>query len=113
MPLPGMEALPLDAPVISLARFFVGGGDDHVEFQRELDKSRLEVMNATEPYKMADGWRCDAEPGKQEALVITGWAIAKAHGDSTAKASMLDPEYGSLEKLSDGCEVRHMVNMET
>jgi hypothetical protein len=61
---------------------------------------------------MVDGWRCDAEPGTQEALVFTGWKSKQAHEDFTAKA-LDDPEYVSVRDLCDGREVRHVRNMET
>jgi hypothetical protein len=112
MPLPGMESLPLDAPVMSLARFFVKGGDDHVEFQKVLDKSRAKIVDATRPYTVVDGWSCDAEPGKHEALVFTGWASTKDHEEITAEAVLLDPEYGTVRMLSDGFEVKIMSDME-
>lgn len=112
MPLLSMDHLPLDAPVISLARFFVKGGEDRVEFQRILDKSRPKIVERTKPFKMVDGWRCDAEEGTQEALVFSGWTSAKDHVEFTAKSIDADPEYGSVTVLCLKTEVRHMSNME-
>jgi hypothetical protein len=112
MPLSSMESLPLDAHVMSIARFFFGGGENHAEYQKVMDKHRHNIVEATQPQKMVDGWRCDAEPGTQEALVFTGWKSKQAHEDFTAKA-LDDPEYASVRDLCDGREVRHVRNMET
>ena len=112
MPLPGMESLPLDAHVMSMARIFFKGGEDHTEYQKMMDKHRHKIVDATEPHKVAGGWRSDAEPGMQEALVFTGWSSKQAHEDFTLKAKE-DPEYAKLGVLNDGMEVRHMRNMET
>ena len=106
-----MESLPLDAHVISIAKFFFKGGENVAEFQRVLDKSRARIAEGTKPYKVVDGWRCDAASGTHEALVFTGWQSKQAHDDFTSKA-MEDPEYAIARELCDGSESRHMTNME-
>jgi heme-degrading monooxygenase HmoA len=111
MPLPGMESLPLDAPVMCIARFFVKEGV-HDELQRVLDRHRHKIVEGSKPYKMIDGWRCDAKPGKEEAFVFSGWKSKQAHEEFTAKA-MEDPDYASAKDLCDGVEVKHVLNMET
>lgn len=112
MPLPSMESLPLDAQVMSIARFFFRGGENRAEYQKVMDKHRHKIVEATKPHKMVDGWRGDAEPGTLEALVFTGWKSKQAHEDFTVKA-LDDPEYASVRELCDRNEVRHMSNMET
>jgi hypothetical protein len=111
MPLPGMQSLPLDAHVISMAKFFFRGGENVAEFQRVMNISRSKIVEGAKPYKVVDGWRCDAEPGTHEALVFKGWKSKQAHENFTAKV-IEDPEYASVRDLCDGREVWHMRNME-
>ena len=112
MPLPSMESLPLDAQVMSLARFFIKSGEDHVVLEAVLKESLAKTVDVTKPYKVAKGWRCDVEQGKQEALVISGWAGGKAHEDPTCASILPDSYYENLKLLSSGFEVKQMSNME-
>jgi len=108
MPLPNMESLPLEAPVMALAWFQVNG---HTAFQSLLNKYRQSIKDGSKPYNLVDGWRCDSKPDSREAFVISGWDSKKAHDDFT-DLGMKDPEYASVLSLCDKVEVRHMKDME-
>ena len=70
------EAVPLDAPVLAIARLVTkseGGGKagdvGALEEYRELTVG----ATGSSTWTVFGGWRCDAEEGKQEAVLISGW----------------------------------------
>ncbi|KAF2491022.1 hypothetical protein BU16DRAFT_444298, partial [Lophium mytilinum] len=85
MELDDISLLPLDAPVMAIARLFIKGGKHIEEYNRIVSKYRATIVDGTKPYNVVDGWRSDSEPGKQEALMFSGWASIEAHRAFTAK----------------------------
>ena len=111
MELDSMSSLPLDAPVIAIARHFIKDGKHVEEYNRIVKNHKSTIVEATEPYKVVDGWRCDSEPGKQEALMFTGWDTVDSHMAFIEKARE-NKEYASVHENYGGMEVRHARNME-
>lgn len=106
-----MSVLPLDAPVIAIARLYIKGGEHIDEYNRIVDKYRDTIADATKPHKVVDGWRCDSQPGKHEALMFSGWESIEAHRAFTAKMRE-EEEYASIRDNYEGMEVRHARDME-
>ncbi|KAF2004811.1 hypothetical protein P154DRAFT_19323 [Amniculicola lignicola CBS 123094] len=110
MELDTMDSLPLDAPVMAMARLFIQ--DDCVDaFTRGLAEYRQTFIDGAKPYNVVDGWRIDAETGKHESLLISGWTNAQAQIKFMAKAS----EHAGFAATRANCqrvEVRHAYNME-
>lgn len=111
MELDSMSSLPLDAPVMAIARLFIKDGKHVEEYNRIVKNHKSTIVEATEPYKVVDGWRCDSEPGKQEALMFTGWDTVDSHKAFIEKARE-NKEYASMHENYGGMEVRHARNME-
>ncbi|KAF2809642.1 uncharacterized protein BDZ99DRAFT_463424 [Mytilinidion resinicola] len=111
MELDDISSLPLDAPVMAIARLFLKGGQHIEEYDRIVNKHRATLADATEPYNVVEGWRNDSEPGKREALMFTGWASMEAHKAFTAKMRE-DEDYASVRNNYEGMEVRHARDME-
>ncbi|OCK85357.1 hypothetical protein K432DRAFT_377711 [Lepidopterella palustris CBS 459.81] len=112
MGLDSMASLPLDAPVMAIARLFIKDGGHADAYARLVANHRSLIVDATKPYKVVDGWRCDLEPGKHEALMFTGWESVEAHKAFTAKAREENEEYATVRDHYEGMEVRHARNME-
>jgi heme-degrading monooxygenase HmoA len=111
MELEDMELLPLDAPVMAIARLFIKGEKHIEEYQRLVDKYRATIADGARGYKVVHGWRYDVEPGKQESLMFSGWESLEAHKTFTAKMRK-NEEYASLCDNYEGMEVRHARDME-
>ncbi|KAF2178139.1 hypothetical protein K469DRAFT_731897 [Zopfia rhizophila CBS 207.26] len=112
MELDGMSSLPLDAPVMSIARLFINDDQACIDaYNTVVANHKHTLIEATRPYKVVGGWRCDAEPGKHEALLFTGWESVEAHKDFTAKAGG-NAEYAGVRENYEGMEVCHARNME-
>ncbi|KAF2709279.1 hypothetical protein K504DRAFT_502017 [Pleomassaria siparia CBS 279.74] len=97
--LDAMSSLPLDAPVIAITRLSIS--DDAVDaYHGALTEDRYTLIEATRPFNVAHLWRCDAEPGRHEALLFTGWEMRA----STA--------YAAMRGKYDSIHVHHVWNME-
>ncbi|CAL3970062.1 unnamed protein product [Diplocarpon coronariae] len=82
----GMDELPLDAPVMAIARLFVEDSDEHVRgYDDAVREYRRVVGDGTRPWKVANGWRVDCDDGKKEAVMISGWEGIDAHLAFAAK----------------------------
>jgi heme-degrading monooxygenase HmoA len=99
----GMSSLPLDAPVLAIERLSVP--EDCVDAFEQAAARNL----GNNPFKVAQGWRCDTAAGSHEALIISGWEHAQAHVSFTARQKRHgDREHGPYEELL----VHHAVNLE-
>lgn len=67
----GLEELPLDTPIVGIARLFVKNGGVEV-YRSEVERLGKLIEN-TKPYKSVGEWRVDCEEGKFEHVIITGW----------------------------------------
>lgn len=109
----GMAGLPLQAPVIAIARLF--GRDDEECVKRyddALERNLPGLVEGTSPWKVATGWRVDCEEGKREALMITGWEAPASHGAFIGRVRAEDPDYPGIGDALLGVEAKHARNME-
>jgi heme-degrading monooxygenase HmoA len=103
--------LPLAAPVLSLGYFKVRDGEEGA-FQRIWDKYGGVLATATAPYPSLGAWRIDAEEGKREYVVVTGWEDKAKHDE--CRQSMRG-QYEDFAAVRDTCtwgSVIHARDME-
>jgi heme-degrading monooxygenase HmoA len=72
-----ISVLPLDAPVLALERLRIEA-DGSVAFDQAATK-HVQRLQGSHKCKAAYGWRCDAVPGRHEAIIFSGWENAQAH----------------------------------
>lgn len=107
-----MEEVPLDAPVLGIARLFIK--KEGVEaYQAVVDRYGSVIEQGTKPYKPFAAWRVDCEEGKYEYLVITGWEKEGDHAVFTQKTRQEYPEYAAVRENYEGMDVKHARDMET
>ncbi|USP76579.1 uncharacterized protein yc1106_03853 [Curvularia clavata] len=73
----GMSSLPLDAPILAIERIRVS--EECTQAFDQAAERHAQELRGSHPFKVAYGWRCDAGPKNQEALIFSGWQIAQAH----------------------------------
>jgi heme-degrading monooxygenase HmoA len=107
------DVLPFTAPVLSIARMSFTTASPHVDAYKEiLANHRSEIVDATYPYPLFDGWRIDAPDAKAEYMILTGWASIEAHAEFTKSMIGASQEYASARDHVEEMEVRHARNME-
>lgn len=107
----GMESIPLQAPVLGIARLFIKK-EGVSAYQAVVDKYRNVIEMGSEPYKPFAAWRVDCENGNYEHLIITGWQQEGDHGIFTRKTGEEYPEYAGVRENYEGMDVRHVRDME-
>jgi hypothetical protein len=112
MPIPSISLLPFSAPVMAITRLFIEGGEHVTEYDRKVEKYRNLIVEVTKPWTVVDGWRCDAEEGKHEALMFTGWESMEKHDEFGKKVRAENEEYRGMSSHYHGMEVRRANNME-
>jgi hypothetical protein len=112
IPLDNMSSLPLDAPVVAIARAHVKGGEHVTAHKKITGKYRDKLDERTKPHKVVEGWRVDEEPGKQENVVITGWKSREDHLEFSAGLREKYADYAALNKHWEKVEAHHMRDME-
>jgi len=109
----GMENLPLNSPVLAITRLFVKAEKEHVdEYQMVLEKYRHLIVDATKPWAVFDGWRCDAPEGKPEVVMISGRESEGAHDEFRAKARGENEGYVGIEETYGEMSVVHVRDLE-
>ncbi|KAE9372807.1 hypothetical protein N431DRAFT_558540 [Stipitochalara longipes BDJ] len=113
IPLEKMEDLPLEAPVVAIARLKVKSGE-HVVIHKEITGRYREVLEeSTKPFGVVEGWRVDGgEEGEREQLVITGWREREDHLAFTASSREKFEDYRGLREHWESVEASHMKDME-
>ncbi|KAE8443685.1 hypothetical protein EG329_001457 [Mollisiaceae sp. DMI_Dod_QoI] len=106
----GIEEVPIEAPVMGIARFFIKKEGVNV-YQAIVDKYGRLRGEGTKPYKSVAEWRVDCKEGKYEHVVITGWENEGDHADFT-KRMREDPEYKEVRDNYEGMDVKHARDME-
>ncbi|KAF2662315.1 hypothetical protein K491DRAFT_585862 [Lophiostoma macrostomum CBS 122681] len=110
MPLDGTASLPLDAPVLSIAKIAVK--EDCVDaYDKAAAKDAQLLATHTRPYNVVNGWRCDTSSGTHEAFIFTGWETKEAHIGSVAKIQKATA-FPAIKGLYTDYEVSHARNME-
>ncbi|KAF2839892.1 hypothetical protein M501DRAFT_915718, partial [Patellaria atrata CBS 101060] len=110
IPLSPSAQLPLSAPVIALTRLFIQPARV-AEFVAKLPHV-VDVLAAASRYPVLAAWREDAEEGRPECVVISGWESPEGHTEFTVRAIGEDVEYASVQKCLTGLEVRHLRDLE-
>lgn len=80
----GIDLLPLDAPILAIERIRVSE-----ECTGALDQAiqkHIQELRGSHLFKIATGWRCDAEPTTHEVLIFSGCQTAQAHVGFTVKS---------------------------
>lgn len=98
-----MEDLPLEAPIIAIARITVKSGE-HVKLHKEITaRYRGLLEERTKPFGVVEGWRIDGEEeGEREQVIVTGWEKKEDH-----------LAFGvGLRDHWDSAEASHMKDME-
>jgi len=71
------------------------------------------IIEASKPYPVVSGWRVDAEEGKHEMVIYTGWESVEAHSTFTAQQREVDEQFRAMTDCYEGFEVKHGRNMES
>jgi hypothetical protein len=109
----GMENLPLNAPVLAIARLFIKPEKKQTdEYQRVLDKYRHLISDATKPWAVFDGWRCDAPDGEPEAVMLSGWESEGGHDEFRVRVRGENEEYAGIRETYRGMSVVHVRYLE-
>lgn len=108
MELDAMTSLPLDAPVLAITRLFIKG--ECVTAYEQAAAKNTRIVADISQHKALNGWRYDAEPGKHEAIIFTGWDSVQAHHAFFAKAA--DTDFSNVSALCEASNVSHCRNME-
>jgi hypothetical protein len=111
-----MEELPLDAPVLCIARLFLKNDESLVmRYERTVEKYRGKVKEMTKPYKVVHVWRVDCEGGGKEGVVITGWGSVGAHEEAMKRLAGDEgnEDYATVGECYSGVDVKHARNMES
>lgn len=104
----GIEELPFEAPIMNIARLKIK--IDHVtQYGEIMEKHGGLLVEATKPYNAISTWRSDSEPGKHEAIVISGWESVKAHQALEEKSREWNKD--AMNHI-EGYEAFHARNME-
>ncbi|CZT44727.1 uncharacterized protein RSE6_04941 [Rhynchosporium secalis] len=110
----GIDALPLDAPVMAITRLFMKDGAEHVEACEEFEqKHRGVVGERKRTWSVVNGWRMDCEEGKNEGVMITGWESMDEHEAFTERMRTEYPVHAEVVQYHERMEVRHVRNMES
>jgi heme-degrading monooxygenase HmoA len=107
------DVLPFTAPILGIARIFFNTSDPDVDaYKKILVDHRSKVVETTGPYPFFGAWRIDAEEGKAEYVILTGWESVEAHDELTSALRVTIREYATATDYVEGMEVRHMRNLE-
>ena len=99
------QELPLDAPVISIGRYFV-----HSEWRQSFERVFSEVEHHLTGYTAANeyawAWRAEIEkPGKEEFVIISGWETIDQHRGFAKTEGFKN--FQKIEKHLEGADVKH------
>ena len=111
-----MDELPLDAPVLCIARLFLKPDEEHVtRYERTVEKYREKVEEMTAPYRVVHVWRVDPEEGEKEGVMITGWGNVEAHPEAMKKLVEEEgnEDYATVEECYSGVDIKHARNLES
>lgn len=68
-----INSLPFDAPVLGVTVSHLLPSAHVTEMNEAIEMVKTEIVEATKPYNVVQAWRSDADTGKQELIVISGW----------------------------------------
>jgi hypothetical protein len=113
IPIVKREDLPLEAPIVSVARIKLKSGE-HVPLHKEITGRYREVLEeTTKPFGVVEGWILDGrEEGKREQVVITGWPGKEEHLAFSAGLRERFEDYRGLRGHWESVMASHMRDME-
>jgi hypothetical protein len=113
IPVEKMEDLPLEAPIVAIARIKVKSGE-HVKLLKEITERYRDVLEErTRPFGIVEGWRMDGEDGSErEQVVVTGWEKKEDHVTFGAGLREKFEDYRGLRDHWESLEASHMKDME-
>ncbi|KAF8908368.1 hypothetical protein CPB85DRAFT_1436153 [Mucidula mucida] len=96
------KSIPLDTPMIAIARHFIKDGEKKEHFDMTFASSKPPLIDTTEG-KLAGGWRLDKEDGgKDEWVLFTGWGSLEDHA-----------KFGNSEEFKQYAKIRnHLASFE-
>ncbi|KAI4210544.1 MAG: hypothetical protein LQ351_006611 [Letrouitia transgressa] len=104
------KCLPLDAPIISIARYFVSGAQKGA-FAEQLSNVEHFLRESVAPNPEKHGWRIDKEdPDKEECVLFTGWDDVESH-HAFAKTEAFK-EFSKIKEHMTGAEIKHAARLE-
>ncbi|KAJ6160729.1 hypothetical protein N7470_004125 [Penicillium chermesinum] len=101
---PASSAIPLEAPVVAIARFFVEPSKK-AEFETTLAAGLTHLGAYIAPLTYAGGWRLDKEGEDEEYVLFTGWNSVEDHFKFAETESF--KEYAKIKPLLKGSEIKH------
>ncbi|KAH8759168.1 hypothetical protein BGZ57DRAFT_932358 [Hyaloscypha finlandica] len=114
IPLGKMEDLPLDAPVVAIARIKVKS-EQYLRLHNEIaGRYRRVLEERTSPFGVADGWRIDLDGrgAENENLIITGWEKKEDRLAFEAGLREKFEDYRGLRDHWESVEASHTRDME-
>ncbi|KAF2690794.1 hypothetical protein K458DRAFT_438588 [Lentithecium fluviatile CBS 122367] len=109
--LDAMASLPLEAPLVAMTRRQVT--DDDLDAYDKAFATEKQAILESSKHKVVHGWRLDAAPGTNEALLITGWETAQAHAAFRARQTARDDHHHiAASALYENLDTNHARNME-
>jgi hypothetical protein len=109
-----MEELPLEAPVVAIARIGVKSGE-HLKLHEEITgKYREMLAERTRPFGVVEGWAVDHEGPEleKENIIITGWEKKEDHLAFGAGLREKFEDYRGLRDHWKTLEASHVRDME-
>ena len=108
------DVIPLSASVLGIERVFFETCGSRVDaYETVLEKRRQRAVDATRPYPLFGGWRIDADGGRAEYVMITGWESVDAHSEFTKETMREESqEEDGARNHAVEIEVRYARNME-
>ncbi|ORY12224.1 hypothetical protein BCR34DRAFT_483035 [Clohesyomyces aquaticus] len=111
MNLDAMSSLPLDAPVMAISMVVIKEHDIDA-YNQSITATRRLFSDASRPYRIVNGWRCDPTSRNHEAVMFTGWPSVEAHSAFVTEGRK-NPDFARMEALYQTVEVRHARTLES
>lgn len=105
------EVLPLQAPMIALARLFVKP-DPAKGFLGYTKKYRESIKLETATFSVSDGWRCDSTEREREYVMLDGWQSKEQHVEWRTKHNKESSEPVDFKDYILGTDVVYLRNIE-
>lgn len=108
-----MSSLPLNAPVMTITRAFLKGGDNPTEYYRKISDLKEPIETETMPWPCVFSWTIDTKPDYHKWLMFVGWRSLQHHRDYATLLRATAPEFpGIPEHYDEGTMHCHCWNME-
>lgn len=113
------DVLPLEAPVLALARLWIKPDATSCEkFEKLVRKYRDEIVTGSSSDLIFDGWRADQKDEEKEYIMLSGWDSQKHHFEWRETTRRDVPGYANVRMYYDvrkgemGMEVVHLRDIE-